>query len=378
MTKVFPPQYYGSMFHVTVHKAEGKTKDGQKAHIYTSKDNLIIVSSDWKTNIATIPPTAIVDVEAKGDADVLIKTKVESKQVYYYIEAIKNSKILAAIKPETEKTTKTVVYKSETTVVPTYNDMINMQTFIDLSTKNANQFFSPFPNKTIPSSFIDLYICMYRLRFNNVNGVNTEKCFPITLTAFRRELLFNWYIALIRACKFKVEPNAFEYFVRIIINTSADIAQISESLQMPCTELLSSIAEMSENGSAESIISVAEQSRSRVSMQIEQSYKEMPAPAQALSDLIMKVALVGFCGIQVNIFSVDLERLTTTAIDYTMACHSKNCNEDNIKSLKKSLDLFTNELLRFMDAKRYDPEFHFVFIAFTIVEEIKRMKFDFN
>ena len=61
-----------------------------------------------------------------------------------------------------------------------------------------------------------------------------------------------------------------------------------------------------------------------------------------------------------------------------MACHNKIVTDDSFKTLKKALEAYTMELLRFMDARRYDPEFHFVFIAFSIVDEIKRMKFEFK
>ncbi|EAY08590.1 hypothetical protein TVAG_191130 [Trichomonas vaginalis G3] len=378
MTKVFPPEYYGIIFHVNLYKGENKTKDVQRAHVYTSKDSITIMSNDWKTNIATVPTLNVENVEAKGDLEVLLRARGDPKPIFYLFETSKKDKLTAALKPEFEKTSKPIVFKSESVILPTFMESIPSSILLDNSQKLAQLFFSTFSNKNNIQSFYDMIICLYRLRFSNEKAGAYDKNFPLLVATLRRELLFNWYVALARACRFKVEPNAFEYFVRIIINTSADIATVSETLSIQCTELLNAITEMSENGRAESIIQSAEVLRAKVAMKSEQDYKEIPPPNQNLCDLMIKVALVLFCGVQVNTFNVDIERLTVAAIDFAMACHNKIVTDDSFKTLKKALEAYTMELLRFMDARRYDPEFHFVFIAFSIVDEIKRMKFEFK
>ena len=43
---MFPQRYNGSVFHITIHKGENKTKEGIKCHLVTSKDQFIILSND--------------------------------------------------------------------------------------------------------------------------------------------------------------------------------------------------------------------------------------------------------------------------------------------------------------------------------------------
>ena len=376
MSLVFPSQFFGTVFHITLHRGDGKTKEGTKGHLLTTKDSFSVLSIDWKNTVLNIPVEQVVSAELKGD-DVLLHIKNDSKPQTYFIETYKAEKLKQALTPVPEKQTKPIVFLTATTIVPTLNNTDSKDLYDNAATF-ANKFYTPFGAKQFPPNFGDMIVCMYRARFPNSFVNNISRNIDLLLASFRREFLLDWCVSLVRACRFKVEPNAFEYFVRIIVNTAADIATNAEPLQTNCTDMLTAIAQMSETGDAAPIITAAEQIRAHIAVAVEQSYKDAPPLNVSFSDLMMKVSLVMFCGTMVQIFQVDVDRLTQKAVEFATAIASKLPWDEPLKNLKKALDAFANELLRFMDAKRYEAEFHFVFVAFTIVEDIRRMKLDFG
>ena len=373
---VFPPDSYGSVFHVIFHRGDSKTKEGIKGHVIITKDSASILSQDWKSTLATIPVTQVHSNEQKGE-DVYLHTRLENRQTSFIFECHKADKLVKALTPVPEKQKKDVEYLSAKAIMPTFQD-IKFNQILEAAAQFTKKFFTPFGSKQLPPNVADMIVCMYRARFPNSMSGNLQRNIDLLLTSLRREFLQDWCIALVRSCKFKVEPNAFEYFVRIIVNSASDIAIVAEGLQTNCTDLLTSIAQMSETGDAAPIVTAAEQIRAHIAVAVEQAYKDAPPQNVAFSDLMMKITLVLFCGIMVQIFQADIDKLSKRAVEFCYAVSHNKPTDDPLKFLKKALDSFANELLRFMDAKRYDAEFHYVFVAFTIVEDIRRMKFDFG
>ena len=376
MALVFPSQFYGSVFHITLHRGDSKSKEGTKGHLLITRDSFSVLSNDWKSPIIQISVSQISSApEQKGD-DVLLHTKVDAKPVSFYIETYKGEKLVQALTPVPEKQKTQAQCLTETTVIPSFMDSVNKNALLEAASSFTTKFYTPFGTKQVSQNFVDMMIIMYRFRFMNTYANGVSRNTDILLLTLRREFILDWCAALVRACRFKVEPNAFEYFVRIIVNTAADIAINAEVLQTNCTDLLTAIAQMSETGDATPIISAAEQIRAHTSVAIEQAYKDAQPTNVSFCDLIMKVALVLFCGSMVQIFQVDMDRLTAKAVEFCTVAYSKRLFDDSFKALKKALDAFANELLRFMDAKRYESEFHYVFVAFNIVEEIRHMKIE--
>jgi len=372
----FASQFCGSVFHISLHRGESRSKDPAKCHIVMSKDLISIISPDWKTSLFQISPAAFISV-TKKENDVILKFKHEQKATSVLIETNKPDKIINALTVETTKPTQQPACLAVNKLLPTYQNLkSNLQQLNDAITGLSQQLLALFTSqKTYVHHFADMLHSLYRLRFDESSSVRIQENIEVLSLELKRQLLVMWCSAISKASRFQIEPNAFEYFIRIIVNSSSDMATIAESIGANFTDLFTSVAHMSETGDAGSILPSLEHVKAESMTILNQSRSRVPVAYPQLYTLILNASLVALSGQIVQLFQIDIERLSTLAIDFARAAINRQINNESFEEMKKGIEIMANEMLRLLDAKRYDPEFHYVYCSFVIMDEIKNMKY---
>ena len=384
MSTNLPSRYWGSVFQIRYAKSEKITETMQDAILITNKDSFYIFSNDWSESICQVSTGQVQEmVRSEEEQDIAITYKISGKPTTHIHLRSKNDKfekLFKAITVETSKNAGVPQYGTLTNLIPTFKFTMEseIEEFYAALVNMQTRFYANFEcDKPCKLAFVDIIACAYRFRYNNEAGQEFKTNVDSFIVEFRRLFFSEWCTALLQAARFNPdEKNAYEYALRLVTSIATDIHVNSDSLEVNSSDLFGAIGEMAERGNATNITEAVVQMNTQFKEAFNSCYNETPCVNQTFTTLLMRVALVLFCGNMLQIYPIDVERFTLRVIDFAVGAFTQNLAEDHFKRLRKAVDSFTNELLRFMDTRRYDPSFRFVFIASVINEEIKRTPFD--
>lgn len=374
MATLLPPRYYGTIFHVKYTLDEKKSSRSKPAILITGKDSFMVLKDDWKEAVAQIS-TNHVTATTKNPDGVLVQYKADGKQNYIYLESEKSDKLYSAITVETSKTAQMPSYATLTKIIPTfkfemlstteelYDNLVNMQT----------RFYASFGcQKPAQMPFVDILTCLYRFRYGNDAADQIQNNVDSLLIEFRRQFFSDWCFSILKAATFDPkQKNAYDYSVRLVSNLLTDIHLNSDSIEANTTDLYKAVAEMCERGDATNITSAVKSMTDMFQGMFEDNYKHTKCLKEEFVQVLARVALLLFCGNMIQIYPIEVERLVMKTVDFTAAVYNGNSIQENFVSLVKTVESFHNEMLRFMDDKRYDPMFRFVFVSAELAEKIK-------
>ena len=384
MSSNLPVRYWGSLFRVKYALQEKVTKDMKPGNLITNRDTFLIFSQDWQEPIATVTTGSVQHVEKDHDhKEIFFTYKVSGKPLQYLHVASaddKLDKLHKAITVETSKSAAIPPYASLPQLIPTFNFPMEstIQDFYNSMTNIQTRFYAPFEcAKAAQMSFVDILTCIYRLRYDNEPAQDFETNADSLIVEIRRQFFYEWCNALLKAAQFDPrEKNGYEYALRLVIGIATDIHVSSDSLEANSTDLFISIGQFADRGDGTNITSAVSELKKTFKQMFLDGYKDSPPVNDYYVLLLTRVLLILFCGNMLQIYPIDIERFTLRTVDFAVALYTMNLPEEHFKTLRKTVDSFTNELLRFMDTRRYDPSFKYVFIASTINEEIKKMKYE--
>ncbi|EAY20663.1 hypothetical protein TVAG_163590 [Trichomonas vaginalis G3] len=377
MATLLPPRYYGSIFHIEYTKDEKGEKNLEPAILITGKDSFMVLTKDWSKPVVQISTNNVQEMK-RGKHGVHCKYKADNKIQHIYFKSEKTDKLYSAITVETSNTAQMPNYNTLPKVIPTfkfemdsvteelYQNLINLQT----------RFYSSF-NCAKPSQipFVDLLVCVYRFRYLNDSADQIQNNVDALLTEIRRQFFSDWCLALLKAAQFDPKvPNAYDFSLRIVTSLLTDIHLNSDSIEANTTDLYKAVGEMCERGDATNITAAVKSMLDIFDTMYEDGYKAQPCANQAILRVLTRVLLLMFCGNMLQIYPIEIERLVIRTAEFTVAAYNKNLLEEHFKILRKTVDSFHNELLRFMDTRRYDPLFRFVYVSAELSEKIKNTK----
>lgn len=366
------PKYYGSVFNVVLHESKSRLCTGRRGYLFTSQDSVVILSENWKESLFSIKNVTIENVDKVGK-DIAIKYRVENQFKYVLLESEKNEKLFLALTSD-KKESAINKYATNNKIIPSMKILrSDIEIFYDRIGAYVIKFYAPFNfGKIARVQLTDMFVCAYRFKFLNHN--NSEdfdgNCSKL-LTDLRRTFFIQWINAAIKASKFHIDENAFEYFVRILCQIVDDLFANQECIETNISDFAKAVAVFAQTGDATGIPVAAEKIKSDVEALIDQNYSTNPPINVGVLDLIYKAILVAFCGNMIDVYNLDIDKLMHSVVEFTEKTYFGGQDLNFLRRLRGDMEEFTIELLRLCDSKRYDPEFHFVFVSFCILDSIK-------
>ena len=384
MSSNLPARYWGSIFRVTYALQEKVTKNMKPGVLITNRDTFIILSENWQENVVSVQTGSVqANVLDHENKEVFITFKVSGKPVQYVHIASsdeKLDKLSKAISVETSKTAAMPPYASLPQLIPTFNFPMEstIEDFFKSMANVQSRFYGPFEcGKPATMAFLDLLACIYRFRYDGEPAQEFETNADSLLVEVRRQFFYEWCTALVKAARFDPkDKNAYEYALRLVVGIAADIHVTSDALEVNTSDFFKAVGQFAERGDGTNLTPAVAELKKTFRTMFMDGYKETPPVNDYYVLLLTRILLILFCGNMISIYPIDIERFTLRAVDATYGLYTLNLPEENFNILRRSVDSFTNELLRFYDSRRYDPSFKYVFIAFSINDEIKKMKYE--
>ena len=384
MSSSLPNRYWGSIFRITYSLQERVTKNMKPGILVTNKDTFIILSENWQENIVAIQTgsvqSAVLDRENK---EVFFTYKITGKRIKHLHVASsddKLEKLHKAITVETSKTAAMPPYASLPQLIPTFNFPMEstVEDFFNSMGNVQSRFYGSFEcSKPSKLAFCDLLACVYRFRYEGDPAQEFETNSDTLLVDVRRQFFYEWCTAIVKAARFDPkDKNAYEYALRLVVGIATDIHNSSDALEINTSDFFKAVGQFAERGDGTNLTPAVHELKKNFRTMFLDGYKDSPPVNDYYVLLLMRVLLILFCGNMISIYPIDIERFTLRAVDATYGLYTLNLPEENFNILRRSVDSFTNELLRFMDSRRYEPLFKYVFIACSINDEIKKMKYE--
>ena len=375
---VLPARFYGTVFYVKYSKGDKKSADAIDAILITGKESYFILTADWKQSLAKLSLSKIANTEKTKDGIHIIYQE-NRKANHIFLESVKLEKLYAAITVESTSNPLPLLYSSLRTIIPTLNlnKRSQINEFYSGLEEVFKRFFSSFDcAKPYQVTFSDLLSVFFRFRFPTEKATECKELVDTMVKELNRQFVEEWLKSICSAGDFDPgQTNGFEYAMRLVINLANDLythkilfeGRESDELFLACTE-------MHERKDASKLTPACRELILQIQQSTAAEYKETPPQSAVMCTLAKRMLMIAFCGNMVQILTLDIERITSRFIDFANALYRNMNIEETLHQLRKSVDSFSHELLKFMDTRRYDPSFRYVYACSVITQEIIKMK----
>jgi hypothetical protein len=379
---MFPPRYHGTAFTV-LYSNEPFLKTPIKAHLITSLDSFELISADWRTSIQKFQPGDIDRVENKKTS-VLLAMKPGSKVTTVTLTtkpapsdglAAALTVVLAIPRPE-------VRFLALGQILPSFNfadksQSTELQKSITEATTNLVLLFST--SKGSPATngpFVDVFTCLYRIRYTNAKVPGPEPSVPDTVLAIKRHVVALWCAAIGRCAQPVETPVAKVFFARLALNAAQTVAKAGESLGIDCDELLQATGSFAEQGAAEGVEAAAKKIGVEVEAAIDAEIEAIGAPDPGHVRFLLNLATMLLAGVIVGVYHPDVYDLAEKVVAFTKATVAKAGIEQAKRDLAQSQALYLRNMLGFLDGVRFEEPFQYVFCIWNLaVPELGQVDF---
>jgi hypothetical protein len=161
------------------------------------------------------------------------------------------------------------------------------------------------------------------------------------------------------------------------MNASATLAKVAAPLGINCEELLQAVSGFADRGVADGIVPAAQAVAAEAQREIDADIAKTPTCDQGHWLLMLQFALYTIAGLVVGMYQFDIDVLTEQVVEYTNAALAKQQIDAKRRELFMAKDVYLKDLLQFLDGKRYDKEFQFIFAVFQLPNpELGTLKID--
>ena len=374
---LLPARFYGTIFYVKFSKTDKKSNDAVDALLITSKESYFILSADWKQSFAKVSISKVASTEKTHDG-IHIIYKDSGKVQNIFLESVKLDKLYSAITVETSANPLPLLYNSLSTIIPTLQltKKSEIDDFYHGLERVFNGFYSSFEcAKPYQVTFTDLLTVFFRFRFPTESATSCDSFVDMMLKELNRQFVEEWLKSICSAGEFdSAQANGFEYALRLVINLANDLYTHKNLLEDNADELFVACAEMHERKDASKLTPACKDLLVHIKQLNDADYKTIPAQNPVICTLAKRMLMLAFCGNMVQILALDIERITAHFIDFANSLYRNMNIEETLHQLRKSVDSFSHELIKFMDTRRYDPSFRYVYACSVIAKEIVKMK----
>jgi hypothetical protein len=314
---MFPPRYHGTIFNVT-YEPQGSQKDSSKtavrAHLITSLDTAELFQEDYTTSVAKFRPADIDRLENRKTSVFLTMRpgcQTPTMRLSTHPESSDSlnsalTQILAISKPEIRFLA--MVNVLPTCKFPSRREEITLHKgMMDIAAQIVQSLGGP---KETNGQFVDAVSCVYRMRYRNSNSRPMADCIQETGLNVGRRLVVVWCDAIARAAEF-----VGDYFSKLIVNLSATIVKIANTISISADELTSAAREFDESGEP-GVGAIAARISGEAEGGIDADLAES-APCDTGNFVwILDLAVIALAGIIAEVYPIDIENFAEEIVRY--------------------------------------------------------------
>lgn len=374
VSNMFSPRYYGTTFNVYYGATEQQLATSERYHLIISRDHFDIITPDWKQVYLSIDVHDLEEITIRKTMIMLpLKSQEKGAAVYLDTKPDNPDKLKDALRilgtipsPETR-------FLALQSILPTFSfaDNLNSMNLHNSIMEQCKQLLAAFdaPKKTqiqVPGSFVDIYTCAYRLRYDNGAAQNIEKTTREFTLDICRYLLKEWCLQIHNAANTSTKTKSPIYYSRLIPNMVQTISIAANIPQISWDDLLQATKQFAENGDISGIGPAAERVGNAAKEGMAQGFLEVPPQDKPNLMTLMNVVIIALSGLIVGMYNQDLDNLAAKTVDFTKTIFMHAPADEVKNKLNVQRQAFLTELLRFLDGERFDPNFQFVYCTWNL------------
>jgi hypothetical protein len=223
------------------------------------------------------------------------------------------------------------------------------------------QFCSSAGSIAVNGSLVDVFSCVFRMRYRNESAQPTDASVKALGQEFRRHLIVVWCQSIIKCLQPSASPSEKAFYSQLAVNAASTVSKASSRLDLECEDLVSAAAAFAEYGSREGLEVAAARIAKEAQDGIDKELgKVHPFDAQNLP-LLMTMAIAVLSGIAAGMYSVDIDLLAEKAVEFTQALLTRQQIDAARKDLIQTHNGFLRDMVCRLDGQRYDEPFQFIF-----------------
>lgn len=374
VSKMFSPRYYGTTFNVYYGATEQQVAASERYHLIISRDHFDIITPDWKTVYLKIEVHEVEEITIRKTLITLpLKNQEKGAAVYLDTRPDNPDKLKEALTILGSIPTPETKYLALQSILPTFSfadNLISMNlhnSIIDQCKHLLAAFHAPQKTQNlVPGSFVDIFTCAYRLRYDNGAAQNIEKTTQEFTLDICRYLLKEWCLQINNAANTSTKTKSPIYYSRLIPNMVETISIAANTLCISWDDLLAATRQFAENGDISGIGPAAERVSNAVKDGMSQGFLEVPPQDKTNLMTLMNIVIIALSGLAVGMYNQDLDNLAAKTVDFTRAVFMHDPSEEVKTKLDQQRQAYLTELLRFLDGERFDPNFQFVYCTWNL------------
>ena len=167
-------------------------------------------------------------------------------------------------------------------------------------------------------------------------------------------------------CAQSTAPNAKVYITKLAGHIMNTISRLADSLSVNnetlAREVSSFVSGEGGNGIAPAAGAIVSQMNDLMKQDLENPFDEPNMK------FFLDYAMAMLCGVLVGLYKQDLEKLAARAVEYTRSVVTRGDFESAKQKLVAVKKEFMSELLCFLDGKRYEDSFQYVYCVWEMSE----------
>jgi hypothetical protein len=364
---MFPPRYHGTVFNVS-YWTDPNQKGPSKAHLITSRDFFELISLDWRTSLQKYPSSEVERVETKkATAVVSFKPSARHASVTFSTAPDPIEGLMSALSPVLSLPKHENRFLSHRAILPSFkfSSQAQAQALHKGITEQTCQFLQTFCSSSgsiaVNCAFVDVFTCVYRMRYRNEGAQVIEQSVRSLGLDLRRHIVAIWCGAIVKCQQPADTHSAQMFYARVAQNAGNTVVKASAALGIQSAELLRAVTAFAEEGKSDGVAAaaklVAKEAADAADREIA---KVSPHDLQNLR-FLMDSAVIVLAGIAAGMYPVDVDRFAAKIVDYTQAVLNRNQVDAARKALVQTQDVFMRDMVCLLDGQRYDEPFQFIF-----------------
>jgi len=225
--------------------------------------------------------------------------------------------------------------------------------------EQCRQLLQTFDAQPIDFSFIDAVTSLLRLRVSDEDALAPDQVVKLTIADLKRFLIITWCSGILKCVRSADSDAAISFYSLLARNCAQTVSKIGPGLSIFCDDLNQALSHFPDgvDTSVRRIIREARESLDR------EAAKSPPHLAPALP-VAYELALTVMAAVVVGMYSQDCEAMAARAVEYATEAIGERRDEPAM-SARDAQARFIRDVTLFMDGRRYEENFHWVFCVWA-------------
>jgi hypothetical protein len=253
-----------------------------------------------------------------------------------------------------------------TSILPTFTTLDRAESIrihkgmMEITTQLHHQFAVKKTPGTLSGPFVDVFTCLYRMRYRNSINQAIEKTIADIGVEIRRHLIVIWCEGIIR-CAEAATSDTQVFFSRLVAYAANTVARTAESLSVVYEYLFSAVEGIGDPATRPKVQAAPGRIAKMVQAATDIETSQTPPCDMGHLRWLKNIVLIMMAGIIVGMFQADTDELAGKVITFTKSTIEQNSVEQAKYELQQKVGVFLTDMLGMLDGRRYEQPFQFVF-----------------